>query len=80
MGKIGVLAQNDQVRLKNGQKWAKMVKNGEIRLKMAISVAGCPRAQKQFPTHPLHAGFIIRPRGGIFKGRTRGFYTFFDHF
>ena len=35
-GKTGVLVQNDQIRLKNGQKWTKMVKNGEIRLNVAL--------------------------------------------
>ena len=73
MGKIGVLVQNYQIRLKNGQKWTEMVKNGELRLKMAISVAGVPSRSETVP-YPQRG--IIRQRGGIFKGLTRGFDTF----
>ena len=55
MGKIEGLAQNDQIRLKNGQKWTKMVKNGKIRLKMAISVAGVPpRSETVSHASPTH--------------------------
>ena len=49
MGKIGVLVQNGQFQLKNGQKWTKMVKNDETRLKMAITVAGVPPRSETVP-------------------------------
>jgi len=55
MGKIGVLGQNGQIRLKNGQKWPKMVENGEACLKTAISVAGVPpRSESVSHTSPDH--------------------------
>ena len=78
MGEIEVLVQNDQIRLKNGQKWTKMIKNGEIRLKMTIIVAGVPppTLRNSFPHIPYPHKGIIRQRGGIFKGLTRVFDTF----
>ena len=57
MGKIGVLVQNGQIRLKNGQKWHKMVKNGETRSKMVISVFGVPpRSETVSHASPTHQG------------------------
>ena len=77
MGKIGVLDQNVQIRLKNGQKWTKMVKNGEIRLKMAISVAGVPpRSETVSHTSPTHRG-VLSGREVAFLKALRGVLTLF---
>ena len=77
MGKTGVLVQNDQVRLKNGQKWTKMVKNGEIRLKMAISVAGVPpRSETVSHASPAHTRVLSGSEVAFLKA-LRGFLTLF---
>ena len=77
MGKIGVLVQNDQIRLKNGQKWTKMVKNVEIRLKMAISVAGVPpRSETVSHASPTHRGVFSGCEVAFLKA-LRGVLTLF---
>ena len=77
MGKIGALVQNGQIRLKNGQKWTKMVKNGERRLKMAISVAGVPpRSETVSHASPTHRGVFSGCEVAFLKA-LRDFLTLF---